>query len=307
MMSELVRISATAAGIAYYPEHVARVLGFFEEEGLDVRTEAPGHGPWVARDIRTGKAELALGGIWRPILYRNGLDRFMPFVQMVWRCPAVVLSHKPMSSFQWTDLIGKRVAIPDGAPTPFVAFVAVLKEKGIDPAKVKLISYFLVEEARDLFVGGACDFYVAGPPAADVLVSKGQGYQVADLTIDAGNLPWSVYYSVPSFLQERRDTATRFACGLQRGLNWVNSHDPEEATAVLEKAWPNVPVNVTLEAVRNNQKKNLWPKTVRVTESHLDRWQKILIEAGLFDAVVPYADIFDDGPAKAAIAKYPPK
>ena len=78
-MSEALRVSATAAGISYYPEHVARVLGFFEDEGLVVTTEAPGHGPWVTRAVLGGQADMALGGIWRPLMYRGRLDDFMSF------------------------------------------------------------------------------------------------------------------------------------------------------------------------------------------------------------------------------------
>ena len=36
---DIVRISSTGAGVNYFPEFVARELGFFADEGLDVKVE----------------------------------------------------------------------------------------------------------------------------------------------------------------------------------------------------------------------------------------------------------------------------
>ena len=305
-MADVVRITATGAGLSYYPEFVARHLGFFEDEGVTVETEAPGYGHWAPSSVRNGTADLALGGIWRPILYRDKLDHFMPFACIVQRCPVVLLSREPRPDFAWGDLVGQRVAIGEGAPSPFIAVFATLRAKGVDPASVNFVTHFMAQEARDFFLSGICDFYIVAAPASDALVAEGAGHQVASFVAEAGALPWSVYYSLPAFLTERRGAAERFAAALQRALNWIHAHDPEEAMVVLERSWPGVPAAVTLKAARDAKALGMWPRTVRLEEDQLERWQKILVESRLFDAPVAYDEIFAEGPSLAAIAKYPP-
>ena len=94
-MTDLIRISATGSGVNYYPEFLARELGFYEEEGLTVQVAVHGNGPVVPREVGSGAADLGLGGIWLPMLYRGRVHTFMPFVQLCNRLDAVLLSRKP--------------------------------------------------------------------------------------------------------------------------------------------------------------------------------------------------------------------
>ena len=117
MAHDKLRVTATGAGVAYYPEFVARELGYFEDEGLVVETRAPGHGPWVARDLDTDAADVALGGIWRPLMYRGRLSTYYAFAQLCARCPLYLLSKKRLDDFSWPDLFDKLVLMSDGPPS----------------------------------------------------------------------------------------------------------------------------------------------------------------------------------------------
>ena len=46
---DIVRVSATGAGVNYFPEFIARELGFFADEGLEAKVEVLGNGvaTWV--------------------------------------------------------------------------------------------------------------------------------------------------------------------------------------------------------------------------------------------------------------------
>ena len=79
---DIVRVSATGAGVNYFPEFIARELGFFADEGLEAKVEVLGNGPGVPRDVGSGAADVGLGGIWLPMLYRGRLHTFIPFAQL---------------------------------------------------------------------------------------------------------------------------------------------------------------------------------------------------------------------------------
>lgn len=286
------RVSATAAGISYYPEYLARELGYFADEDLEVVTEAPGHGPFVVRALSAGKADVALGGIWRPLMYRGRLEHLTAFAQLCIRCPTRVISRERMRDFDWSSLVGKKVVIPDGSPTPGVLFDAIVRRAGIDIASVMVVRDFVSPEALALYRGGLGDFFLAGPPTAEQLVADGMGFQVASLA-GAGRLPWSVYYAMRSFFERDDNLGGRFASALNRALLWLREHDPAEVPAVLEKHFGSYAPELIAAAVRASRAEGLWPDTVRLEAEALNRWQDILVQGGLIERPFRYDDAFD--------------
>ncbi|MBI4182487.1 MAG: ABC transporter substrate-binding protein [Proteobacteria bacterium] len=292
-MPDRLRISATGAGVSYYPEFLARELGYFADEDLEVVTEAPGHGPWVARALRERTAEVVLGGIWRPLMYRGRLDAFVAFAQLCVRCPTLVIGRRAAPNFRWADLIGRTVVVPDGSPTPNMAFVGILRRKGVDPEKVNIVEDFHADEALSLFRGGLGDFFLAGPPGSDALVAEGKGHVVADLAEAGGRLPWSVYYGLPEFVERKDNLAGRFARAIQRALDWLKGHDPDEAAGVYKRNFPRHKPELIAAAVRATRTRGIWPESVRMAEADLAAWQEMIVEYKLIEKPIPYAEVFD--------------
>lgn len=290
---DLLRVSATAAGVSYYPEFVARELGYFRDEELEVVTEAPGHGPFVVRALSAGAADVALGGIWRPLMYRGRLDHLVAFAQLCIRCATRVISRTPLSGFEWSAFEGKRVIVPDGSPTPGVLVDALVRRANVDTTKVTFIRDFLSAEAMALYRAGLGDFILAGPPAAEQLVADGLGVQVASLAREGGRLPWSVYYATPGFLARDDQLAGRFTKALIRALRWVADHDPNEVAVVFDKHFRAYAPEVVAGAVQASREEGIWPDSARLDGEALARWQEIILEAGLIDRAFAYDDIFD--------------
>src|SRR6266536_2165483 len=191
-MADTVRIAATGAGISYFPEFVARELGFYADEGLDVQVQVIGNGPGVPVSVASGAADIGLGGSWLPVMYRGRLASFYPFAQVCIRSPAVLLARTPRPGFAWPDLIGEAVVIPSGSPGASLLINHTLRSEGIDPGQVAFIQDFLAEEAGPLFSGGLADYYVGMPPASDLMLARGTAFEVLDLAA-LGEYPWSIF------------------------------------------------------------------------------------------------------------------
>jgi NitT/TauT family transport system substrate-binding protein len=296
-MTDLVRISSTGAGVNYYPEFVARHLGFYAEEGLQVEVEVLGNGPGVPRAVGSDAADLGLGGIWLPMLYRGRLDTFIPFAQLCNRLAAVLLTRAPMSGFQWADLRGKITLSPGGAPNFWMVVAAAMRAAGADPCSVRFIPDFVGDEVINLFRGGFGDFLISMPPVSDRLVAAGTGVVVYDFA-DLGDLPWSIFYAKPEFLARPDRAARRFARAIRRGLNWVFDHDPAEAPLIFEACFPNDDPELIAAAVRACRARGVWSRDVRIPEPALMNWQSIILQEGrLIDAPMAYGDIVDARPA----------
>jgi NitT/TauT family transport system substrate-binding protein len=295
-VTDAVRISSTGSGVNYYPEFVARELGFFADEGLHVTVDVRGNGPGVPRDVGSGAADVGLGGIWLPMLYRGRVHTFRPFAQLCNRLAAVLLARKPVAGFRWADLSGRIVVAPGGAPNFWMVVASTLRRAGVDPCSVRFVADFMAEEAINLFRGGFGDFFIAMPPVSDVFIRDGVGSPVADFA-DLGDIPWSIFYARPEFLDRPDNAAGRFAKAIQRALAWTLSHDPAEAPGVF-RHFPGVSPELIADAVRSCRRRGIWIGTARIPEPPLTQWQTIIMEEGrLIDAPMGYDEIVDGRPA----------
>jgi ABC-type nitrate/sulfonate/bicarbonate transport system substrate-binding protein len=67
-------LTATGYNLNYLPEYIALRHGFFREQGLDVTVTIPT--PWdgVLDALADKTADMALGGIWVPSMYRSRVE-----------------------------------------------------------------------------------------------------------------------------------------------------------------------------------------------------------------------------------------
>jgi ABC-type nitrate/sulfonate/bicarbonate transport system substrate-binding protein len=89
--------SSLKTGIAYYPHYLAQVLGYFEDEQIDVIADAPGHGPFVAEALATGASDSGPGGMWRPLSGRRKAPMWC-FAQLVDSCSGVLLAREDQAA-----------------------------------------------------------------------------------------------------------------------------------------------------------------------------------------------------------------
>lgn len=192
-MGDLVRISATGAGIPYFPEFVARALGFYEALNLDVIVDVFGNGPVVPRNIAAGTGDIGLGGIWLPMLYRGRVESFYPFAQLCdpyRRSPGTpadgeLLLVRPCG--QDRPVHGRR-------PNTYTILHGILRRNGVDGSSVRLVADFVNEEASNLFRGNLWRFL--HPPATGAVVDAAADRRRLGLPVkevsEIGQIPWSI-------------------------------------------------------------------------------------------------------------------
>jgi NitT/TauT family transport system substrate-binding protein len=304
-MGDIVRISATGSGIPYYPEFVARALGFYEDLGLDVVVDVFGNGPVVPRNIASGAGDIGLGGIWLPMLYRGRVADFFPFAQLCDRYSGVVLARQPMASFSWSDLAGKIVLSTAGAPNTYTILHGILRREGVDASSMRLVADFVNEEATNLFRGGFGDFYVLQPPASTLLIDEGVAFPVKEVS-EIGQIPWSIFYAKRPFLEREDNVAGRFCLAIQRALDWVHTHDPEEAPAVWERYFPFMTPGQFVSAARASRAQGIWAQSIEISRPGYAAWHDMILESRLIERPQAYDELIDRRPMDWALAQHQP-
>jgi len=89
-MADVVRVADSGAGVYYAPQYLALELGFFAGEGLQVERQVPG-GARLVEYLSAGRADVALGGIWRPLMYRGRLEPLRAFAMLCTRNPQIAV------------------------------------------------------------------------------------------------------------------------------------------------------------------------------------------------------------------------
>ena len=70
-------------------------------------------------------------------------------------------------------------------------------------------------------------------PGATALEQEKDGYVVASLGVDSGYVPYTAYSAKESYIEENPEIIQGFTNALQKGMDYVQSHTPEEIARVI--------------------------------------------------------------------------
>ena len=82
------------------------------------------------------------------------------------------------------------------------------------------------------FSGGQGIILIEFEPSATLLEQKGDGYVVASVGTESGYVPYTSYSVKQSYLKMHGATVEKFTKALQKGMDFVQTHTPEEIAEV---------------------------------------------------------------------------
>ncbi|KAH7360812.1 hypothetical protein BKA65DRAFT_494028 [Rhexocercosporidium sp. MPI-PUGE-AT-0058] len=295
-------LTATGYNLNYLPEYIALRHGFFKEQGLDVTVNIPT--PWdgVLDALADGTADMSLGGIWVPSMYRERVQNYTVFAQIANRCPLALIGRSGITQpFKLSDVAGKTVLMKSGGGASVgLFFKMLLREKGVDPRSVDYIQDLDGVMLGNLFQGGMGDYFVTDNLSALAMASSNPEIAIQMEMVTQGDVPWSVYYRESATITpEVLDSQRRFCIGLKKGIDWVLEHEAESFSDELADLFPNVPVEVAVSVTNQFRREGMWTSTV-IPQKAFDRWQAGLTDARLVKEPLLYSEIVDARPAVKA-------
>ena len=286
-----VTLCEVAHSLFYAPQYAAIELGYFEEEGIDLTLVNGGGADKVMTSLISHDADIGLMGSEASIyVYTEGaMDYVVNFAQLTQRAGNFLVSRTPIENFQWSDLKGSTVLGGRKGGMPQMVFEYILKKHGLDPftdlSMDQSISFGLTAAA---FTGGNADYTVEFEPYATLLEQEGSGYVVASLGEASGYVPYTAYSAQTSFLASHPNVIQGFTNAIQKGLDFVNTHSPQEIAAVIAPQFPETDENTIAAIVARYQKQDTWKEDTLFEESSFSLLQNILSEAGELPEKVPY-------------------
>lgn len=287
-------LNEVAHSIFYAPQYCAIELGYFEEEGIDLKLETGFGADKVMTALVSGDADIGFMGSEASIyVYNEGSqDYAVNFAQLTQRAGNFLVAREAQPDFKWTDLEEKTVLGGRAGGMPQMVFEYILKKNGMDPSTdldiVQNIDFGLTAPA---FSSGTADYTVEFEPHATALEAEGDGYVVASLGVDSGYVPYTAYCVKKSYLDGNEEIIQKFTNAIQKGLNYVNSHSAEEIAKVIAPQFKETDEATITTIVGRYKDQDSWKGDTIFQEDSFNLLQNILDEAGELSQTVPYEDL----------------
>jgi len=287
-------LNEVAHSIFYAPMYVAIEKGYFEEEGIDIELVTGFGADKTMTAVLTGEADIGFMGSESTIYtYAGGTEDYVVnFAQLTQRAGNFLVSREPIENFQWSMLVGKDVLGGRAGGMPEMVFEYILNKNNIDPmTDVSIDQSIDFGSTAAAFSGGQGDFTVEFEPHATTLEQKGEGYVVASLGEDSGYVPYTSFSAKKSYLEKNKAVVQAFTNALQKGMDFVQSHTPQEIAEAIAPQFPETDMETLTAIVERYYEQDTWKDNLIFEEDAFDLLQNILDDSGVLKERVPYADL----------------
>lgn len=299
-----VTLNEVAHSIFYAPMYVAIEEGYFADEGIELTLVTGFGADKTMTAVLTDEADIGFMGSESTIYtYAGGTqDYVVNFAQLTQRAGNFLVSREPVDNFSWDMLKGSEVLGGRAGGMPEMVFEYILKKNNIDPKTDLTIDQSIdFGSTAAAFSGGQGQFTVEFEPHATSLEAKGDGYVVASLGEDSGYVPYTAFSAKKSYIEAHPDVIQSFTNALQKGMDYVGSHTPEEIARVIAPQFEETPVETITTIVTRYYDQDTWKDNLIFEEDAFTLLQNILEEAGELPDRVPYTDLVTTEFAKKAV------
>jgi len=296
------RLALTFHHVFYAPYYVALHRGLFEAHGLELATSVPGNGRLVLAAQASGELDVALGGIMRSLVSYNAgeTDQPLHFTRVNDRDGFFLIGRQ--STFDWPDLLGRRLILFSEAPTPWYVLRALLLERGLDPDRIEAIPGLPAPRAAEAFRAGQADFLTAPAQVAEALVADGSGVIVREMAAESGPIPYSSYSAKRAVLDTRAGALTAFVRAHVAALAWMRAASGAEIWETIAPSFPDADAAVFQRAVERYHRLGVWSSDATLPHASFDRLADLMHRGGLIQRVAPYEACCDDSLTRSILA-----
>ena len=297
-------LNEVAHSIFYAPMYVAIEEGYFEEKGIDLELVTGFGADKTMTAVISGSADIGFMGSEASIYtYNEGAnDYVVNFAQLTQRAGNFLVAREEMEDFSWDDIKGKNVLGGRKGGMPEMVFEYILRQNGIDPAQDVAIDQSIdFGSTAAAFAENQGDFTVEFEPGATSLEKEGKGYVVASLGTDSGYVPYTAFSAKKSYIEDHPEVIQGFTDALQKGMDYVQSHNPEEIAKTIAPQFKETDQETITTIVTRYYDQDTWKENLIFEEECFNLLQDILEDAGELTKRAPYEELVTTEFAEEAV------
>ena len=288
-----VKVAEVTHSIFYTPLYIADALGYFEEEGLDVEIILTSGANNVAAAVMSKDVQIGFCGSEQTLyIYNEGSkDYLVNFAGMTKRDGSFLVSREPIENFDISKLKGVILGGRQGG-MPSMTLNYTLHEQGITDLEVDTSVDFAALSGA--FIGGQGDYVTHFEPNALNLEQEGYGYVVASIGELGGEVPYTTFNALKSYIDENPEIIEKFTKAIQKGLDYTFEHSSKELAKILVDYFPDTSLSDIETVVERYRVSDSWYKTTYITEEGYNHMQEIVDYNGFLTKKVDYSVVVDN-------------
>ncbi|MBR0135295.1 MAG: ABC transporter substrate-binding protein [Clostridia bacterium] len=299
-------LNEVTRSVFYAPLYCACGLGYFEDEGIELEIVTGGGSDKSMTALIAGEAEFALMGPETGVYVVNEGNKEHPMVigQLTKRDGSFLIGREKTDSFSWEDLRGRSVIGGRPGGMPFMTLNYVLKKNGLIPGEdVEVISNVQFNLMAGAFEGGTGDYVTLFEPTATLFERSGNGFIVANIGLESGEVPYTAFMTMPSTIRSDRKLAESFIKAIYRAQRFVETASDEEVAEAMKSFFPDADIDTLALVAHSYRETDSWMKTPVMTEDAFNRLQDIMDSNGELSARVPFGELIDNSFAENAVGE----
>lgn len=284
-------LAEVTRSVFYTPQYVALEKGFFEEEGLSVQLQTTWGGDKTMTALLSDHADIALVGSETSIYVhaQDATDPVINFAQLTQTDGTFLVAKTSMPEFQWEDVkddifLGQRKG---GMPQMVGEYV--LKKYGIDPHRdLELIQNIEFANIPGAFASGDAQYVQLFEPTATVFEQEGKGHVIASFGEESGFLPYTVFMTKNSFIEEERETVEKFTRAIYKAQQWVYETDSTEIAEAVQPFFDDVELDILAASIERYKTQDSFAPSPLLAEKDWENLLDIMDEADELPGEAPY-------------------
>ena len=131
-------------------------------------------------------------------------------------------------------------------------------------------------------------------PNALNLAQEGYGYVVASIGELGGEVPYTTFNALKSYIEEHPETIEKFTKALQKGIDYTFEHSSQELAKILVNYFPDTSLNDIETVVERYRNSDSWYRTTYITLDGYNHMQEIVDYNGFLTKKVDYSILVDN-------------
>jgi NitT/TauT family transport system substrate-binding protein len=289
-----IELAEVTRSLFYAPQYVALEQGYFEDEGLDIELQTTWGGDTTMTALLSGGADIALVGAETSIYVyaQDSRDYAVNFAQLTQTDGTFLVAKEEKPDFTWDDLKGEEFLGQRVGGMPQMVGEFVLKKHGIDPHEdLSLDQSVDFANIPSAFQSGNYEYVQLFEPTASVFEQEGQGHIVASFGEASGTVPYTVFMTKESYLEENEETIKKFTKAIYRAQQWVNETDPETIAEVISPYFEDTELDILASSIERYKNQNSFAQDPFLDDTEWEGLKEIMDEAGELPIDAPYEDL----------------
>ena len=275
-------LSEVTHSVFYAPQYVALEKGFFAEEGLEIELINGGGADKVMTSVLTSEAQIGFCGPEACIYVLNQGKEDPPviFAQMTKRDGSFLVGREN-EPFSWDQLKEKTIIGGRAGGVPEMTLEYVMRQNGVIPGEDATVDTTVqFNMMAGAFTGGNGDYVTLFEPTATEVEANGQGYILASIGAESGEIPYTAYFTSRSYADAHSDVIQRFTNAIAKALKWVQEHDAAETAAAISPQFPDTSVETLTKVVERYREIDAWNDSPVMQKESLERLETVMETAG---------------------------